>query len=232
MLYNYTSMRKEERFDKRLAYYKKGLNRFVVKYISPGQKVLDVGCAEGKLGQYLKEYKKCIVTGIDISPRAIKEARKKLDKAYLVDVEKNKLSLALHSFDVIICADILEHLYDPAEVIKKLKPYLGKGGYFIFSIPNIANIRIRWNLLWGTFNYQKEGILYESHLHFFTKKTVLALVGGTGLRVVALDYSPGFSFFFLQGRILKLSLFEKLLNFLTKLAPTLFCRQFIIVAQS
>lgn len=207
------------------------MNESVIKYVNFNKKVLDIGCSSGTLGQYLKQHKQAAVFGIDISSQAIKQARKKLDQAFTLNIETDRLPFPQKSFDVIICADILEHLFNPLAVLKKLKPFLKNNGIFILSIPNIANIKIRSNLLLGRFDYQKDGIMDDSHLHFFTCKTSQKLVAAAGLKILALDYSPGFAFFFLKGRVLKIKILKNLLYQLTKLSPSLFCAQFIIIAQ-
>lgn len=207
------------------------MNESVIKYIDFNKKILDVGCGEGALGKYLKQHKQAAVFGIDISNQAIKQAQKNLDQAFTLNIETDNLPFPQKSFDVIICADILEHLFNPLAVLKKLKSFLKNKGIFILSIPNIANIKIRSNLLLGRFDYQKDGIMDESHLRFFTCKTSQKLVADAGLKILALDYSPGFAFFFLKGRVLKIKILKNLLHRLTKLSPSLFCRQFIIIAQ-
>ncbi|MBU1500356.1 class I SAM-dependent methyltransferase [Patescibacteria group bacterium] len=207
------------------------MNESVIKYIDFNKKILDVGCCEGALGKYLKQHKQAAVFGIDISNQAIKQAQKNLDQAFTLNIETDNLPFPQKSFDVIICADILEHLFNPLAVLKKLKSFLKNKGIFILSIPNIANIKIRSNLLLGRFDYQKDGIMDESHLRFFTCKTSQKLVADAGLKILALDYSPGFAFFFLKGRVLKIKILKNLLHRLTKLSPSLFCRQFIIIAQ-
>lgn len=225
-------MKKQQLFDRKTKFYKTGLNKLVVENVEAGKKVLDVGCSQGKLGYYLKNNKKAIVFGIDISERAVRKASRVLDGAYRLDVETDDLPFAKKSFDIIVCADVLEHLCDPLATLKKLKAYLKNGGYCLISLPNVANIRIRWNLLWGNFDYQKEGIMDDSHFHFFTRKTAWHLLRRAGLEIIETNYSPGFSFFFFQGRIMRFRFLQKVHAGLTKIAPTLFCRQFVILAKS
>jgi len=218
-------------YNKKTIFYKKSLNKFVVKRVGFGKTILDVGCSQGRLGRHLRRHKKAVVYGLDISDRAIKEAKKNLDKAYRLNIETDDLPFPPKSFDIIICADILEHLVDPLFVLEKLKLYLKNDGIFILSIPNVANIEVRWNLLWGRFDYKREGIMDDSHLRFFTKKTICRLIRKAGLEIVGVDYSPGFSFFFFQGRVVRLKVLKKLHYALTKLSPTLFSGQFIVVAK-
>lgn len=224
-------MRQQKIFNQKIDSYKDNLNELVIKQVDFGKKILDIGCCQGTLGKYLKKHKKATVFGIDISDKAIKKAKKNLDKAYVLNVETDIFPFAKKSFDIIICADILEHLYNPTSVLKKLKLYLKSDGIFVLSVPNIANIEARWNLLRGKFDYQKSGIMDDSHLRFFTKKTACQLVNKAGIKIVKIDYSPGFSFFLFQGRIMKFRIMKSLHGALTKLFPTLFCAQFIIVAK-
>ena len=74
-------------------------------------------------------------------------------------------------FDIIVFADILEHLKEPLEVLKRYKKYLKDDGYIIISIPNIANWKIRFKSLLGRFEYNEYGILDSGHLRFFNEKS-------------------------------------------------------------
>ncbi len=222
----------EKIYNQKTSVYKESLNFYIAKYIELNKKILDVGCASGKLGAYLKKEKNAIVVGVDISKIAIDQATKVLDETYCLNIEKDNLPFVKNSFDIIICVDILEHLFNPRKTLKKLKHYLKNDGYFVLSIPNIANIEIRLNLLLGKFNYQRTGILDNTHIKFFTQKTAKGLVQSAGLKILKIDYTPGFSFFFLRHKYIKNSPFlQKIKYFLCKIWPTLLCCQFIIIAK-
>lgn len=218
-------------FAKKNDQYKNNLNMLVADQVSCNKKILDVGCSEGALGKFLRREKSAKVVGIDISKEAIKAARNNLDDAFVIDIECEQLPFRKNKFDIIICADVLEHLYDPLAVLRKLKHCLIKDGIFILSIPNVAYIGLRVKLLLGNFDYQEAGIMDSSHIRFFTKRAVDELVCKAGLRIIKIDYTPGFSFIFLQGRILRIKFFDRLKYWLNRLAPRLFCSQFIIVAK-
>lgn len=143
------------------------------------KRILDVGCSTGYVGEILKK-KGHYVVGIDVSKIAIKEAGKKIDEAYCADIENTDFSFLNDKFDVILLGDILEHLVEPLDVLKKLSKYLENTGALIISVPNIANWKIRVNLLLGRFNYSETGLLDSGHLRFFTKKTIIKLLDKAG----------------------------------------------------
>lgn len=205
------------------------VNPYVINYVKSNKTILDVGCASGELGSYLKKHLNSKVYGIDVSNKAIKNAKSKLDKALVCNIETDKLPFKNKFFDIIICGDVLEHLFDPELSLIKLKRYLKDDGYIILSVPNVANIEIRWNLLRGKFDYQKSGILDNSHLRFFTKNTLLKMIDNCKFKVERMSYTSGFSFYFLKDKtIQKFPILLNVKEWLNKIYPTLTCRQFVV----
>lgn len=215
--------------DKEIQYkeYSADYNRWVYNKIPENKKVLDLGCNTGLLGEVLIKNKKCIVYGADYSEKAIKIAKNKLNKAVVCDLEKD-IPFENEKFDIIVLADILEHLKYPEELLKKIKVLLKEDGIIITSIPNVANIHIRFHLLFGNWNYKKSGILDQTHLKFFTEKTIKKLFLNSDYKILDIDSTPGFSFIvFRHFKILK-----KIREKLCKIYPKLFALQFIIIAKS
>lgn len=200
-------------------------NPTLLKYLYPKQKVLDVGCSVGELGANIKERFGSYVYGIDISPQSVEYAKKRLDKVLIADIE-NDFELDERNFDVIILADILEHLYDPWNCIKEFKKYLKVGGYFIISVPNVANWHIRLKLLLGNFDYGEAGILDDTHIRFFTFKSIKKLLNNAGLEIRVIDVTHNI-YLPLLSRLLA---FRKFARFITRLNKNLLARQFIIIA--
>ena len=164
-----------------------GINRGVFKYIGSGQKILSVGCGEGLLEVEAKK-KGNSVYGIDISQKCVEKASKVLDGVFVCDLEKaDKLPFKHETFDIIILGDVIEHLLEPAKMLKMIKPYLKKKGYIIASIPNVANWTVRIPLLLGKFNYGEEGVIVWQHYRFYTKKTACALIENSGYFVEKID---------------------------------------------
>lgn len=151
-------------------------------------KILDVGCADGSLGQYLQDLG-CHVTGIDISAEMLEVAKRYCDEVYIIDLEQSNVGDILNpnAFDVIICGDVLEHLRNPVKVLLQLKPLLIDNGFILASIPNISHGAIRLSLLQGKFDYQEFGILDSTHLRFFTRTSVIRLFHDAGYDAQIID---------------------------------------------
>lgn len=153
-------------------------------------RVLDVGCAcGGNLMTIRMQNKTANLYGVEINKKAAEVAANYADvrSMDISKIEPNDFSV---KFDYIICGDVLEHLYDPWGVLKKLQMLLSENGKVIISLPNINFIEIIRDLLIGEWTYKGQGILDRTHLRFFTRKTALELVEQAGLKpinVVAVD---------------------------------------------
>ncbi len=156
--------------------------------ISEGARVLDFGCSSGNLGEELKGSKKCTVVGVDLDAKDVKIASKKLDAAYVKNVETDDFK-TLGKFDRIIFADVLEHLVDPVATLKKVKKLLTPGGKVLFSIPNMAHMGTRLMLLDGKFGYGETGLLDKTHLHFYDETEVRRIFTDAGLKIDNLDWT-------------------------------------------
>lgn len=130
--------------------------------------VLDVGCGLGSTLLYIKSlYKNANLYGIESNKDLVKLA----DHLFNItsgDIETMNFPYENKFFDYIILGDILEHLIDPAEFLKKIKTYLKEDGYILACIPNIMNIGVIKNLILGRFKYEDSGLLDKNHLRFFT----------------------------------------------------------------
>jgi len=156
------------------------------------RRVLEIGCGTGETGELLKkEYGVVFVTGVDIENAAIEVARKKLDDVYLANIEEVDLPLELQSYDLILLGDVVEHLIDPWNVIKKLRLYLRPHGYLLISIPNIQHWRNIVNLILGRWEYSGSGMLDIAHLRFFTKDTILRLLEDAGFCIQMIRGNSG-----------------------------------------
>ncbi len=165
-----------------------GTHRLIASEIGIGKSVLDVGCNKG----YLKKLApKNYFYGIDSDRIDLKEAMKNgYQSVYHLDLNNYTSFKVKNKFDFLIFADILEHLLFPDKVLRFfVNGYLEKEGKIIISLPNVAHISIRYNLLKGSFIYTDSGILDRTHLHLYTLNSARELIDSSGLVIIQEKYS-------------------------------------------
>lgn len=125
---------------------------FFDRYIAnwQGLNVLDVGCGGGFTCEYLAR-RGVTVSGIDQSQKCIEAAQQhckheELDINYRAGIAE-KLPYADHSFDAVICVDVLEHVQNPAQVISEVSRVLKPGGLFLFDTIN-RTFKSRLTMIW------------------------------------------------------------------------------------
>ena len=193
--------------------------------------VLEIGTTTGYLTSEMAKLG-CAVTGIELDAQMAEIARPYCRDMFVENIEEMDTTRLGH-YDAIIFGDVLEHLRNPRAVLEKLSGLLKPGGKILISIPNVANIWVRLNLLFGRFDYTRVGILDETHLRFFTLKTAKQLVVDSGLDVISTAVTPIPLPLILPGTSKGQPLsFLHLLNWgLTKLRKKLFGYQFILVCK-
>ncbi len=131
--------------------------------------ILEVGCAEGRLGAALKELRPGRrVYGIERETEVAARAAERLDQVYTMDLEQDLIGIERESLDAILFGDVLEHLRDPSFVLKGMLPLLRADGRIYCCIPNVQHHSVVTPLICGEFQYQKAGLLDSTHLRFFT----------------------------------------------------------------
>jgi O-antigen biosynthesis protein len=160
----------------------------MLNLIGEQKTVVDFGCNTGYMAQFLNA-RQCQVVGVDISSDAAAIAEQYCAQVIVADLDFTPLAelFPQQTFDVAIFGDVLEHLRDPWTVLEQTRAILNPGGYVVASIPNIAHGAIRLALLQGDFDYEKQGILDNTHLRFFTRKSVEEMFEVSGYLVDAFD---------------------------------------------
>ena len=150
----------------------------------PGSRVLDLGAADGSVARALKK-RGCTVWGIEQDERAAEAASQVCDRVIVADLEAKEAFEALGSetFDVVLALDVLEHLRDPAPVLKRAASHLTPKGIAVVSIPNVTHGALRLSLLEGRFNYTEQGLLDRTHLRFFDRHAAERLISDAGLTI-------------------------------------------------
>jgi 2-polyprenyl-3-methyl-5-hydroxy-6-metoxy-1,4-benzoquinol methylase len=167
----------------------------------PNQTILEIGAGGGDTLVAVKE-RKLVKEAIGVDLFALEKTNQNhpfIDQFLILDIEKQDLPFAEGYFDTVICGDVLEHLVDPWQVVKKLTYYLKPGGTFIISVPNIRYYKALYKIVGnGNFAYDPEGgILDKTHLRFFCRKNVVELLNTAELKlqkVVPIDYHPKYKF--------------------------------------
>lgn len=174
--------------------------------------ILDVGCSEGYFGSKLKK-KGAKVIGVDISKSAIKIAKQVLNEVRLVDLNDGKLPFQDRTFDIIVASEVIEHLIQPQKILNELARVVKKEGMVIITTPNFMYWGNRRKFLRGDFRYTKSGMFDESHIHFYTYKTLKEDLKKAGFAII------------LENHVLAGSGF---LSSVRKRFPSIFAYQFLI----
>jgi 2-polyprenyl-3-methyl-5-hydroxy-6-metoxy-1,4-benzoquinol methylase len=162
-------------------------NEGLVRLMSPRGRVLDVGCGEGAWAPLLRARGAQWLVGVEPAPASCTVAETRYDRALAAPVEAVDLSdLGGERFDVIIAADVLEHLVDPWSQMSRWRGWIQPGGELVVSVPNLRDARLVWRLaVHGEFTYADSGGLMDrTHLRWFTSSSLRADLDAAGWRPV------------------------------------------------
>ena len=206
-----------------------GKIRRVIETTRPGR-VFDVGCANGELSEFATSIgHQVTATDISYPPKHVEKI-----KFIQSDLDKGVPTAVTEKFDLIICADVLEHLRTPDTLLHDLLKNLEASGKIVASIPNFGHWYPRIRVLFGKFDYDSRGILDQTHLRFFTRKSFIRMANTAGYDVTSVSHT-GIPFeIMLRGAPKRKFGWSGLLRFLAlidrslcRLRSTLFAYQFI-----
>ncbi len=153
-----------------------------------GRRALDVGAADGFLAELLTR-QGWQVTALERDPAQAAKARGRCHEVIVADLDEAAPRLE-GNYAAIVYGDVLEHLSDPLPVLVALNRTLSADGRVIVSVPNVAHLWVRLSLALGRWDYADRGILDRTHLRFFTRRTLLAILRDAGLGVEELVATP------------------------------------------
>ena len=161
---------------------------YVLSFIEPDQRVLEIGAGSGAIAKHIVGAKRCDLSAIEIVDASIEKLRR-----YTCDIEKLDLNdpswtetyASRDKFDVVLAADVLEHVYDPWTVLQGMKDVMAEDGSIILSLPHIAHAAVLGTLASGDFKYGDWGLLDKTHVRFFCIRNVEALAASCDLKIVA-----------------------------------------------
>lgn len=209
------------------------------KYVLGKQTVIDVACGDGKhYGYYLASRVKKYI-GIDICEGVLKTARDQ-GIAPIVYSGWGSLPFADNTFDAVICIELLEHLYDPEEIVEEFHRILKPEGKVIITVPNIIYFRERLLLLRGKFNPGGSSATsfvrpwQDPHIIFFNHKSLKMLFTNKGFLIIELTGDGGNILGDLPG-LSKLDkgrvIFPRFAAFWQKIWPSMFASKVVMVAE-
>ncbi len=153
--------------------------------VPPGvEEALEIGCATGAMAEVLvRDDGVKAIDGIEIEPWAAEQARSRMRHVMVGDVIE-ELTRLERSYDLVLAADVLEHLVDPWQALRLIHARLRPGGLIIGSLPNIGSVRVLGPLVFrARFDYVDTGILDRTHLRFFTKSSIVSALEDAGFVV-------------------------------------------------
>lgn len=164
---------------------------FVAELTGSHKRVLEIGCGPGSITRILALQGQCRVTGIELDASAIEKAAPYCEQIFQADLNAPEwLSLveAMNPFDVVVAADVLEHLYDPWVTLKRMTTLIGPNGYLVISLPHVGHAAVVSCLLNSDFEYRDWGLLDRTHIRFFGLRNIENLFEQAGLKMIDVRY--------------------------------------------
>lgn len=163
----------------------------VIRMAGRGKRVLEIGAGPGSITRHLSGTNGCDVVAAELDPAAIEILKAHTKAIYPLDLNDPNWPSKLEKegkFDVVIAADVLEHLYDPASVLKSMVSLLNDTGSIVLSLPHVSHCAIHACLLDEDFCYRDWGLLDKTHIRFFGLKNIEALHAQAGLSLVEAQF--------------------------------------------
>jgi len=166
------------------AYYNQSRADLTALLPLPLGNVLDVGCGAGGVGQHLARRPGERLVGVEINAEQAAIAAAHYDDVIVGSVPE-AFDRVEGSFQTVLCYDVLEHLVDPATVLRTLSERLAESNAVLHvSVPNARHLSLVRDLVFrGTFGYRPYGHRDATHLRWFTRRDIVDLLESTGWRV-------------------------------------------------
>lgn len=158
-----------------------------IQLIGTRRRILELGAGPGSITRFLKQSGDRFVVSIENDGSAIPSLRRFSDKVIRADLNKGawvNLVKGELPFDAVLCTDVLEHLHQPSEVIKRIAGLLAPSSSLVVSVPHIGHSAIHACLYHSDFDYQDWGLLDRTHIRFFGLNNVPPLFEEGGFKIV------------------------------------------------
>lgn len=163
----------------------------VVRMVGQNRSVLEIGCGPGSITKILAEQSGCKVIGLELDPDAIKKVAPYCVKVMQADLNSSEWPRLLDNtdkFDVVVAADVLEHLYDPWASLQRMVPLIKPDGYIVISLPHVGHAAVMSCMFNGDFEYRNWGLLDRTHIRFFCLKNIEDLFAQANLKIIEVAY--------------------------------------------
>ena len=163
----------------------------VVRMAGVGRKVLEIGAGPGSVTRLLKEHGNCRVTAIELDEKAIEKLSPFCERVYRCDLNDPAWVSEVSAdglFQVVVAADVLEHLYDPWATLRAMAGLLDEDGCLIVSLPHIGHNAVFSCLVEEDFAYQDWGLLDRTHIRFFGIRNIQQLFTDAGLKIIEAEF--------------------------------------------
>ncbi|MFT7228748.1 MAG: 2-polyprenyl-3-methyl-5-hydroxy-6-metoxy-1,4-benzoquinol methylase [Methylophilaceae bacterium] len=163
----------------------------VVRMVGQNKSALEIGCGPGSITKILAEQSGCKVIGLELDPDAIEKVAPYCVKVMQADLNSSEWPRLLDNtdkFDVVVAADVLEHLYDPWASLQRMVPLIKPDGCIVISLPHIGHAAVMSCLFNGDFEYRNWGLLDRTHIRFFCLKNIEELFAQANLKIIEVAY--------------------------------------------
>jgi 2-polyprenyl-3-methyl-5-hydroxy-6-metoxy-1,4-benzoquinol methylase len=192
----------------------------------PPRRVLDLGSSSGELASRVRDLGHH-VTAADVVEHP--QVRRRVDEFIRADLDQGLPSelVALGPFDVVLTADVLEHLREPRRLLEQLRTVVAEDGILIASVPNFAHWYARIRTMLGLFDYDQRGVLDRGHVRFFTRRSFQRLLRDAGFSIIRMETTGLPVEVLTRGHGRAVRLLRRLDLFAVAMRPTLFGYQFV-----
>jgi glycosyltransferase involved in cell wall biosynthesis len=190
----------------------------------PPARVLDLGCSGGLFAEQVRALGHT-VTGVDYIE--VEGVRERTDRFFLADLNHGLPDGIGDDYNVVVAGDVIEHLSRPERVLEEIRTVLRPDGQLLLSVPNIGHWYSRARVALGTFDYDRRGILDETHLRFFSRASLRRTVRDAGYDLLELTStgSPFVNFAGQDSPVARVA--GRISRGLVKARPTLFGYQYV-----
>lgn len=191
----------QKRYSKKAYSDSRGLSQWekfvltkVTTYDLNNKKILDIGCGDGLILRSIKnKFKNTSLFGIDLSEDNQKFLKQHNILVQGVDISSEKLPFKDNSLDIIICTEVIEHVFDCQHMVNEMYRVLKKNGTLFITTHNSFNFYMRLKYLLGiipTGSLDVTGSTQGEHIHLFNKTIFRKLFLNAGFRIQNMqDYS-------------------------------------------